>query len=351
MTKFAISSEGSQAMETLSRQLEQNASEILMLSDDLMQKICSINGIENSLGIYYEEIVSLISENLKIIKDNRENLEYLGGKAKKQAEWIMCMVQEGLGDSGSIGGVLANSATKAVGGGSLPSKPENGVKPRSLDLTRFGYKELPDHCLLYDSPMETDKFLIQSQGKAYPHRFQGTCGLCACANILRMAGVDVSEKDMIDYAGNTKVKRINEYTGNEEEVFLCSKHCLNPRFSGGTDCYNRQKILEHFGIESECVDINPDDDSCLKQIADYVDNGKGVILSIHSKTLWNGMPNDGSGDHAVVVTSVLKTSAGNIIGFYICDTGRGEGTSYYPAERIRASLTPWKMNVTNKAVR
>ena len=315
MTKYAISKEGAEALENLSNKLEQNVNIVSVLSTALGLKVRKINGPNNSLGIYYEEIESLVAQNLKVIQNNNDNLVRIRKKIHKQAEMIVELVHDWEGEY-----VI-------------------GRNNRQSNWKQTAYY------LIYDSPNETNKFLLQSQGNAYPD-YQDTCGLCACANILRLAGLDISEKEVIDYASKTKmIIYIKTWFGTFKwKSFICGKH-------GATGGESIRKILEHYGIDSEFVNIDSEEDNCLQQIAHYVEDGKGVILPVNSNTLWYGKPNDDNPDHVVVVTSMMKTYEGAILGFYICDTGRGEGTRFCSADEIRASLTKHPMNVTTKPIR
>lgn len=226
-------------------------------------------------------------------------------------------------------------------------KPQKGAQPRSLEKTQLGYNETEDGCYVYDSPEETNKYLIQKQGKAYPEKYRGTCALCSSANILRQAGVEISEKDVIDYASNTRTEILWGKVSIKTPII--SARYKNPSLNGGASNNEVKKILDHFGIKSKTVTI-PDiiaDKNIAKEermntIADYISEGKGVILNVNSDALWYNKPNNGwfryLGDHDVTVTSVKKDTAGKILGFYINDTGMG-GMKYYSAEKINESFT------------
>ena len=219
--------------------------------------------------------------------------------------------------------------------------------PRDLVGTQFGMVKDTDGNLVYDSPIETDQYLYKNQGSADP-AFQGTCGLCSCANILRLSGVNASEAEMIAYASQTKDP--NSFNG-----MLCATGYSDPGLNGGTSPKSRQQILDHFGIDSGIFPISHDSDgsiadSNLSQIADHVSAGRGVILSVHADVLWNDAAFGIDDYHAVTVTSVKKNSAGDVLGFYICDSANG-GTTYYSAEKVKRALTGSPMNVTYPIIR
>ena len=192
-----------------------------------------------------------------------------------------------------------------------------------------------------------NQYLYGQQGSADP-LFQGTCGLCSCANILRLAGVNATEAEMISYASNTKSS--NSLFGN-----LCQTGYSDPRMNGGTSPKDRQEILSHFGIDSGIFQLTHNDDGSISddsitQIADRVSEGRGVVLSVHADILWHDAPVGVDDYHAITVTSVKKDQNGNALGFYVCDSAMG-GTSYYPAAKIQRALTGAPMNVTYSIIR
>ena len=235
----------------------------------------------------------------------------------------------------------------------------NGLKPnrstpRDLPTTAYGFTTGPNGEQTYDSPMEMDNYLYASQGSAYTN-FKGTCGLCSVANVMRLSGVDVSEKDVIDYAANTYASD-NPFTNYIPWANrLCTVNPLDPKASGATDPQNRKAILEHFGISSGLFSVKMEGGiasaEALEDIANYVSNGRGVIISVHASVLEPGMyVNDLNSDfHAVTVTSVTRDKDGKVSGFYICDSNRG--TSYYPAVKVQNALTGSDMNVTHSHIR
>ncbi len=324
MTRYAISKEGAEAMESLSRRLGYGIDGVNEASLRTGKNIHDL-GCEG-LGIYFDEINDLIQKNIIAVANCRDLMLDLSYRVKKKSEWIWEMVQSGLGEIEGSPSII-----------SLQS--EKGFLPRCLSETRFGFNKCHEG-YVYDSPEMTNNYLYQKQGMAYSN-FLGTCGLCSCANILRLAGVNLSEKDMIDYATSVGLCRSGSFSG-------CN---------GGTNPENRQAILEHFGIESELESIDTEDCNHLNKIADYVKAGKGVILALNSDALWYGAENDGCPDHAVVVISVVTENSdgtGDILGFYICDTGSTcGGTKYYTADDFEKSLVSGAdlLNVTKEIIR
>ena len=209
--------------------------------------------------------------------------------------------------------------------------------PRDLPATEFGFTDDGNGNLVYDSPIEMSVYLYNNQGSA-DSSYQGTCGLCSCANILRLAGVNYGEKDVLEFAKNQR--GLIEYDPE------------NPYASGGTNPQSRREILEHFGISSGVFPVKMDQgvasQETVEEIANFVADGKGVILSVHADYLYYGRSMDDD-FHAVTVSSVVKNTNGDITGFYIADSNTG--TKYYTAQQIQNALTGNAMNVTHTHIR
>lgn len=211
------------------------------------------------------------------------------------------------------------------------------LEPRHLQTTEYGYTTDEKGNQIYDHPDILERYLYRNQGSAYPNSITGTCGLCSCANILRMAGVDYNEQQIVDYA---------------LQHGLCDNDSNRPSGNGGTGPDDRQKILEAFGIQTHTVtvtlnDSGEADQQTINDLAGFVENGQGVIISVNANELNS---NYGNGRHAIVVTSVTRDPDGNILGFNICDSNSGM-PSYYSASTIRQALSGNDMNVTDYPIR
>ena len=186
---------------------------------------------------------------------------------------------------------------------------------------------------VYNTPIETGKALDSHQGKTVlPLQFLGTCGLVSCVNILRLAGLtEITEADIVDFA---------------VKYGLCDVS-LDPGSNGGTNFLHRQCILRCFGVESELAPAS------IPAIAHYVASGRGVIVSVDAGELWED-PQYLNGLHAIIVTSVKTDLDGTILGFYICDSGRGEdadSSRYIDVNHMARALSQLPINVTSDIIR
>ena len=74
----------------------------------------------------------------------------------------------------------------------------------------------------------------------------------------------------------------------------------------------------------------------------------GVIISVYAGMLYNGW-SDQRDLHAITVTSVKKDRYGNVLGFYVCDSGTGgiDSSKFYTTFQVENALSCRPMNVTS----
>lgn len=227
-------------------------------------------------------------------------------------------------ESGGKGATQTESAHSSLGSGKSGSTYE-------LVATNQTWVTNPDGSTVFNTPVETGGKLDACQGKV--DGFLGTCGLVSCVNVLRLAGYPASESEVVGYASTT--------SAGFRRRRLCTTKSF-PEENGGTTAKGRRKILKHFGVKSELKDAN------VTNIADAVSEGRGVIISVYADILYKGW-SDHSDPHAITVTSVKKDRYGNVLGFYVCDSGTGgtDNSKYYTAFQVENALTGRQMNVTS----
>ncbi len=184
---------------------------------------------------------------------------------------------------------------------------------------------------MFDSPEETGLKLDSHQGKT--DRFQGTCGIVSCENVLRLAGVDITEEEVVKYASRRH---------GLKHARLCTVG-LNALSNGGTTASDRKKILAHYGMNSFCLKPS------IEEMARCVEEGRGVIISVFAGELYYGQSivHD---SHAVTVTATKRSPDGKLEGFYLCDSNDRPATFYHTAV-IEKALTGHDMNVTESVIR
>lgn len=208
------------------------------------------------------------------------------------------------------------------------------MEPRKLELTQQTWKvNEQTGTRVYNTPEETGKLLDSHQGKlTIPVQFGGTCGLVSCTNVMRLAGMtDITEEEVVATAIQVK---------------QCSA-ALDPEQNGGTTLLNRMCILKIFGFDSDFYEPT------IENIAGLVAEGRGVIVTVDAGRLWRDTRYLGGG-HAITVTSIKTDLEGNVLGFYICDSGRGMDTDsarFISKSHMENSLLGEYINVTRDIIR
>jgi hypothetical protein len=138
-----------------------------------------------------------------------------------------------------------------------------------------------------------------------PFGFRNTCGLVACEDLLRQFGVDVTEGDIVRFAVANGLCQVSADAGE----------------SGGSSPYTQALILKEHGVPAHVEVLDG-----FERLADCVEHGHGVIVSVNAGVLWDDPQafESGQSNHAVVVTGVARDPlTGEIQGFFINDSGRG----------------------------
>lgn len=338
MARYAISQEGVQALRTLSAQLQDSVDETLDATFSLERQI---DPLRMELGTFEQEISGVIEQNRQSLKENHKAIIELSRKISLKADEIETLISSGLGMGTAYGADSVPASAPAV------RLVPNRAEPRDLVVTRFHCASDGEGHYIYDSPLEMDRYLYHNQGSA-DMAFLGTCGLCACVNVLRLAGVLICELEVLMFARSIG-------SGGEPKPVLCSRYYESPEMNGGTSPLDRQMILRYFGIDSELIQLELDPekhiaDRNMDLISSFVESGKGVILSVHATVLRDNAPSGTDDHHAVTVTSTVRDKEGKLLGFYIADSDQ-VGTRYYPAERVKRALTGKPMNVTRQVIR
>lgn len=156
---------------------------------------------------------------------------------------------------------------------------------------------------------------VRQQGDN-PYGFQGTCGLCSCAGVLREFGIPVTEADVVRHA-------------------VAHGECVvdaDPAESGGTTPDMQVRLLGDYGIPAHVERMDS-----LEELASGIEQGRGTIIGANAGVLWDDATyyEYGQANHAVQVTGVSRDPmTGAIQGFYINDTGTGAGGHFVDAETV-----------------
>ena len=172
--------------------------------------------------------------------------------------------------------------------------------------------------LVYGFPHNYD--LDYSQGDEVPG-YKGTCGETSVANICIMSGLQETEADVVKRA------IANGW---------CRTQGTSDATRGGCNQYDQVNLLKSFGLQA---DFSNSYDQA--RLASLLKDGRGVLIAVNAGKLW-GDPDYIQGgvlNHVVTVTGVAcDADSGNVLGFYIADSGRGQAADanrYLSADDMR----------------
>lgn len=151
--------------------------------------------------------------------------------------------------------------------------------------------------------------------------YTGTCGLCSVECVLKEFGVHANEDDVVRYA---------------VDCGLCDVSEPRSEMDGGTTFEAIEKILDGCRIPSHCEIAES-----LEDVAADIEAGHGVIIGVNSGVLWNNANfyESGQPNHFVTITGVARDTAdGNIIGFYINDSGNGKAADFIDADTMQVAF-------------
>lgn len=99
MAKYAINQEGALALKRLSGNLLISANNVLEIVQALEQVTVSLY---DDLGVFGDEILSIIRQNKKTLNENREDIVRLAQRVNKQADEVSDFISMGLGNADNI---------------------------------------------------------------------------------------------------------------------------------------------------------------------------------------------------------------------------------------------------------
>lgn len=229
-----------------------------------------------------------------------------------------------------------DSLVKEAPKGRVFDARESCDSPRSLNETEYGFTTQiinGEEMRVYNDPIGSNSRLIQQQGNSQ-YDMQGTCGLCQCSNLLTLAGVRGFDENAI----------ISTALHSSDSVLVTMElFSPNPEDRGGTTVAGRQEILARCGLQTYCMPVSFDRSETTQKLAEAVQTGHGVIVSVDVARLWK---NGQYGGHAISLISVSEDGKT----FVYNDTGCGKmGT--ISAQELGAALTGRPANITTNVIR
>lgn len=216
VAKYAISKEGVEALNQLANELLINANNIVETNQRLEQITSSLY---DNLGIYGDEIVSIIHQNRNTLNSKREDIILLAQRVKKQAADVEALVSMGLGN---IGGVGATSGAQSANSG----QPMARI---SYDNASGSYQKARDS--LEQKKVEHRPIAKVGQGRTHEEiverlgggdKTSGSCSSLAFAYAGNKAGYDVLDfrdgNSRSYFSNNNSILTIAALPGVESKV-------------------------------------------------------------------------------------------------------------------------------------
>lgn len=259
MTRYAISSEGAIAMKSLARQLYTEANAILEASSVLE---ASVEATGDGLGIYSDEIISIIQRSRSTLRKNREEILGLAEKVAQKAAEIEELVSLGFDDSSGQQSNLLSSSNNAKGTNSSAQAGQSHSKQFSSIVNTLKQSGVAYNAIAAAPDGRTSADIINSLSGG--DMTQGSCSSLAFA-----------------YAGNKAGYNVLDFRDGYSRIFFSSRNSI-------------QSIADMPDVQS-VVYNGTNDFECAKLLLSTVQTGKEYYLA--------------SGCHAAIIR---KNSSGGL---------------------------------------
>lgn len=326
--------------------------------DKAKKKLDEAQDIEKQIEKSYQKYIEYLSETVRAVDSSYDSLMDTISKGNSKINEYAIFIREGTNLSNQMGNIFIPNAevaipTSAIGGlvasalsssinspigtninnhVNSPNYYANDIQHEEIEGLQSTNQEWHNdgEYSTFNTPEETGKTLDSNQGKY--DNFYGTCGIVSCVNVLRLAGVIITEKIAVMFA--------KSHIG-KNGLPLCVTGGA-PSDNGGTSPESRKAILEAFGVKSSLVPATIDN------IFENVSAGKGVIVSVYAERLYGKVVKDDN-LHAITITSV-KYKNGVPYSVIVCDSN-GYPSKEYSVEHFQRALTGRALNVTDKVIR
>jgi hypothetical protein len=174
------------------------------------------------------------------------------------------------------------------------------------------------------------------------------CGLASTGQMLREAGAErnghpVTERDAVEVAESKMLASVEMSWDSEGVVTFAN--------SGGTNPESRAQLCSEFGVEAPQSYAHS-----IDQLANMVENDRGVIAAVNAGALWDDAKYDageGLTNHAIWVTAVERDESRELTAFFVNDTGKSDGgANRIPLGTMREAWerSGGKVNCTTKSL-
>lgn len=216
VAKYAISKEGVEALNQLANDLLINANNIVETNQTLEQITSSLY---DNLGIYGDEIISIIHQNRNTLNRNREDIVILAQRVKKQATDVAALVSMGLG---SVGGSNSISGAQSSNSGQPLSRVSYDNASGSYQKVRdtLEQKKVEHRPISKIGQSRTHEEIVGRLGGG--DKTSGSCSSLAFAYAGNKAGYDVLDfrdgNSRSYFSNNNSILTIAALPGVESKV-------------------------------------------------------------------------------------------------------------------------------------
>ena len=200
-------------------------------------------------------------------------------------------------------------------------------------------------CLTFGIDDENLGKLSYAQG----HNEQGWVNDCAMAqisNLLILSGRNISEAQVVNYIDSVRSR-----------LRCDAVHSADAKVNGTMISSDMQKVLAHYGIETDLYETRTSLGSTIRQmfgrssnldpeqLADALESGKGVMLGVSINLLYENYMGNAVADHEIqMVGTARDLRTHELVGFYINDTSHVDKHKDGRLERTQTVFVPrWRL--------
>jgi hypothetical protein len=232
-------------------------------------------------------------------------------------------------DSADVGGEYADAGSDSdfdvapdanIDDGSIDDSADAGVEepPPTEDVV---LPDGTDAVVMGDPTGQADYYFQQGDNSL---GYGGTCGLASSREILAQFGIEQSEDNLLQYAlDNELCVTLDDARGDAEKA-------------GGTTPDGLASLLSDHGVSAHIST-----GATLEDLASEIEQNRSVIACVDSGVIrYQDQNPDPQMDHALLITGVARDpNGGNVVGFYVNDTGTNEAAKFVDADTMERGWT------------
>ncbi len=247
MAKYAISQEGAAELQKLSKSLITNTENIFEAGVSLKNSLSSCG---EGLGLYEDEILTMVNHNQTTLQTNRDNFKILSDTLAKKADEICSLI----GFGGTIGNTNGVAPYRANRNNNPSNTSQTSSVPKPLNSSN-GYLSIVDN--------------LENRGVEYRPIQMASQERTSEEIISRLSGGDLTEGSCsslaLAYAGNKAGYDVLDFRDGESRNFFSSRDSI-------------QKIADLPDVDS-MVEQGSNDIKCANKLLAQMESGKEYYLA------------------------------------------------------------------------